>query len=268
MIVGIVRDGNMIIPGGEDYIKENDFLFLITTVNKMDEVEQTFGQSRKKAQNIIIVGGDTISYYLASELEAKGLNIKIFEEDFEQCKILSERLNDALIIHGDATDLQLLRDENVEESDLFAAITDDDHFNVLSAVLAKQLGAPRTVAQLKMSDYIPLVEKIGIDQSISPRILAAGAIMKYVRLSNIVSVTLIGDANAQVLEIEAPQKSHHINVPLMELEFPKNAILGTIIRGDDIIIPKGSDVILPGDRMIIFTLPEASRAAEKFFQNN
>ena len=268
LIVGIVRDGNMIIPGGEDYIKENDFLFLITTVNKMDEVEQTFGQSRKKAQNIIIVGGDTISYYLASELEAKGLNIKIFEEDFEQCKILSERLNDALIIHGDATDLQLLRDENVEESDLFAAITDDDHFNVLSAVLAKQLGAPRTVAQLKMSDYIPLVEKIGIDQSISPRILAAGAIMKYVRLSNIVSVTLIGDANAQVLEIEAPQKSHHINVPLMELEFPKNAILGTIIRGDDIIIPKGSDVILPGDRMIIFTLPEASRAAEKFFQNN
>lgn len=268
LIVGIVRDGNMIIPGGEDYIKENDFLFLITTVNKMDEVEQTFGQSRKKAQNIIIVGGDTISYYLASELEAKGLNIKIFEEDFEQCKILSERLNDALIIHGDATDLQLLRDENVEESDLFAAITDDDHFNVLSAVLAKQLGAPRTVAQLKMSDYISLVEKIGIDQSISPRILAAGAIMKYVRLSNIVSVTLIGDANAQVLEIEAPQKSHHINVPLMELEFPKNAILGTIIRGDDIIIPKGSDVILPGDRMIIFTLPEASRAAEKFFQNN
>lgn len=268
LIVGIVRDGNMIIPGGEDYIKENDFLFLITTVNKMDEVEQTFGQSRKKAQNIIIVGGDTISYYLASELEAKGLNIKIFEEDFEQCKILSERLNDALIIHGDATDLQLLRDENVEESDLFAAITDDDHFNVLSAVLAKQLGAPRTVAQLKMSDYIPLVEKIGIDQSISPRILAAGAIMKYVRLSNIVSVTLIGDANAQVLEIEAPQKSHHINVPLMELEFPKNAILGTIIRGDDIIIPKGSDVILPGDRMIIFTLPEASRAAERFFQNN
>ena len=268
LIVGIVRDGNMIIPGGEDYIKENDFLFLITTVNKMDEVEQTFGQSRKKAQNIIIVGGDTISYYLASELEAKGLNIKIFEEDFEQCKILSERLNDALIIHGDATDLQLLRDENVEESDLFAAITDDDHFNVLSAVLAKQLGAPRTVAQLKMSDYIPLVEKIGIDQSISPRILAAGAIMKYVRLSNIVSVTLIGDANAQVLEIEAPQKSHHINVPLMELEFPKNAILGTIIRGDDIIIPKGSDVILHGDRMIIFTLPEASRAAEKFFQNN
>lgn len=268
LIVGIVRDGNMIIPGGEDYIKENDFLFLITTVNKMDEVEQTFGQSRKKAQNIIIVGGDTISYYLASELEAKGLNIKIFEEDFEQCKILSERLNDALIIHGDATDLQLLRDENVDESDLFAAITDDDHFNVLSAVLAKQLGAPRTVAQLKMSDYIPLVEKIGIDQSISPRILAAGAIMKYVRLSNIVSVTLIGDANAQVLEIEAPQKSHHINVPLMELEFPKNAILGTIIRGDDIIIPKGSDVILPGDRMIIFTLPEASRAAEKFFQNN
>ncbi|MEE0777123.1 MAG: NAD-binding protein, partial [Bacillota bacterium] len=268
LIVGIIRNGSMIIPGGDDYIRERDLLFLITDIHKMDEVELAFGQSRRKAKNVTIVGGDTISYYLASELEAKGLNIKIFEEDFEQCKVLAEQLNDSLVIHGDATDIQLLRDENVEESDLFAAVTDDDHFNVLSAILAKQLGAPRAVTQLKMSDYIPMAEKIGIDQSISPRMLAASAIMKYVRLSNIVSITLIGDANAHVLEIDAPKKSRHLNVPLMDLEFPKNAILGTIIRGTEVIVPKGSDRILPGDRMIIFALPEASREAERFFKNS
>ncbi|MEG2406979.1 MAG: Trk system potassium transporter TrkA, partial [Clostridiales bacterium] len=155
LIVGIIRDSKMIIPTGEDDIRENDLLFLLTTLNHMDEVKQTFGQERKKTKNVIIVGGDTISYYLAKELEEKGLNIKIFEEDFDQCKKLADDLDRALVINGDATDIQLLRDENVEESDLFVAVTEDDHFNVLSAILAKQLGASRTITQLRMSDYIP-----------------------------------------------------------------------------------------------------------------
>ena len=266
LIVGIIREGKMIIPGGDDIIMTNDFLFLLTTPKFMHEVEQAFGQERKRAKNIMIVGGDTISYYLALELENRGLNIKIFEEDYDQCKELADNLDTSLVINGDATDIQLLRDENVEESDLFVAVTEDDHFNVLSAILAKQLGASRTITQLRMSDYIPLVEKVGIDQIISPRLLAAGAILKYVRMSNIVSVTLIGDANAHVLELIAPQVSDHLNVTLQDLVFPENAILGTIIRDGEVIIPKGSDHIKAGDRLIIFALPDASREAERFFK--
>ncbi len=266
LIVGIIRDGKMIIPGGEELILVGDFLFLITTLEHMNDVKLIFGQERRKAKNCMIVGGDTISYYLAMELEKKGLNIKIFEEDFDQCKELADKLDRSLVINGDATDIQLLRDENVEESDIFVAVTEDDHFNVLSAILAKQLGAGRTITQLRMSDYIPLVEKIGIDQNISPRLLAAGAILKYVRMSNIVSVTLIGDASAHVMELIAPEKAEHLNVPLMDLHFPENAILGTIVRGESVIIPKGSDVIKAGDHLIIFALPEASLEAEKFFK--
>ena len=266
LIVGIIRDGKMIIPGGNEMIFENDLLFLITTPQNLEEVGLNFGKERKKAKNVILVGGDTISYYLALELEKRGINIKIFEKDYEKCKVLADDLNTSLVINGDATDIQLLRDENVEETDLFVAVTEDDHFNVLSAVLAKQLGASRTITQLRMSDYIPLVEKIGIDQNISPRLLAAGAILKYVRMSNIVSVTLVGDANAHVLELIAPQHSEHFSKPLKDLRFHDNVILGTIIRDGKVIIPKGSDEIRPKDRLIIFALPDASREAEKYFK--
>ncbi|MDO4542451.1 MAG: Trk system potassium transporter TrkA, partial [Bacillota bacterium] len=230
LIVGIIRDGKMIIPVGDDHILDGDLLFLITTPDHMAEVKHFFGQERRRARNCIIVGGDTISYYLAMELEKKNLDIKIFEEDFEKCKELADKLDRSLVINGDATDIQLLRDENVDEADIFVAVTEDDHFNVLSAILAKQLGASRTITQLRMSDYIPLVEKIGIDQNISPRLLAAGAILKYVRMSNIVSITLIGDASAHVMELIAPERSEHLNIPLSKLNFPKNCILGTIIR--------------------------------------
>lgn len=266
LIVGIIRDGKMIIPIGDDYVLEGDLLFLITTLDHMNEVKQVFGQERRKAKNCIIVGGDTISYYLAKELESRRLNIKIFEEDFDQCKEMADKLDRALVIHGDATDIQLLQDENVDEADIFVAVTEDDHFNVLSAILAKQLGASRTITQLRMSDYIPVVEKIGIDQTLSPRLLAAGAILKYVRMSNIVSITLIGDASAHVLELIAPDKAEHLGTPLTDLHFPKNTILGTIVRGDEIIIPKGDDVIKAGDRLIIFALPEASLEAGKYFK--
>lgn len=266
LIVGIIRKGNMIIPNGNDTILNEDRLFLITSTEHMEEVGHDFGQSRKKAKKITIVGGETISYYLASELEKQGLNIKIFEEDYDKCKVLANTLNDSLIIHGKASDIQLLNDENIDETDAFIAVTDEDNFNILSAVIAKELGAKRTIVQLKMSDYMPVADRIGIDQSFSPRLLAAGNILRYVRTSNVLSLTLLGDTSAHAMEIEAPQHSDILNVPLTKLEFPNNAILGTIMRGEEVIIPRGKDVILPGDRLIVITLPQASKTIEKFFE--
>ena len=268
LIVGIIRKGEMIIPNGNEMIKEGDRLFLFTPVQYIPEVEDDFGQDRKKVKNVIIAGGDTISYYLTAELEKRGIHIKIFEEDFDKCKQLSETLNDALIIHGNASDIQLLKDENIEDTDAFIAVTDEDNFNILSAIIAKELGADRTVVQLKMSDYMSVADSIGIDQSFSPRILAAGSILRFFHNSNVLSLNLIGDTDAHVVEIMAPEHSEILNVPLMKLDFPANAILGTIVRGKDVIIPRGNDVILPGDKLLVITLPKSSKRVEKFFEEN
>ncbi len=266
LIVGILREGKMLIPGGDDMVLNGDLIFLLAATENIPSIEQLFGHKQRKVKNIIIVGGDTVSYYLASQLEKnRELNIKIFERDLRRCRELSNQLKRTLIIHGDATDIQLLKDENVEDSDLFIAADEDDKYNVLSAVLAKQLGATKTITQLRMSDYIPLVEKIGIDQNISPRLLAAGAILKYVHRSNILSITLIGDASAHVIEMIVPAAARHTNVPLYQLHFPKGGIIGTIVRGDRVIIPRGNDVVQAGDKLIVFVLPEASRAVENYF---
>ncbi len=266
LVVGIIRDGKMNIPGGQDCIQAGDLIFLLAASKNIASIEQLFGHKQRKVKNIIIVGGDTISYYLAGQLETnKDLNIKIFERDLERCKELSNQLKRTLIIHGDATDIQLLKDENVEDSDLFIAADEDDKYNVLSATLAKQLGATKTITQLRMSDYIPLVEKIGIDQNISPRLLAAGAILKYVHHSNILSITLIGDAVAHVLEMIVSADAKHTNIPLQKLHFPKGGIIGAIVRNEEVIIPRGGDVVLPGDRLIVFALPDATREVENYF---
>ncbi|MBQ4092387.1 MAG: Trk system potassium transporter TrkA, partial [Firmicutes bacterium] len=189
LIVGIIRNGNMIIPRGNDVIKEGDRLYLFTPTKYIPEVEEDFGQDRKKVRNVVIAGGDTISYYLASELEKRRMNIKIFEEDIDKCKRLAESLDDSLVIHGDATDIHLLRDENIEEADAFIAVAEEDNFNILSAVIAKELGASRTIIQLKMSDYMDVSDRIGIDQSISPRILAAAHILRFFHGSNVLSLS-------------------------------------------------------------------------------
>lgn len=268
LIVGIIRKGEMIIPNGNVRIKEGDRVYLFTPVEFVPEVEEDFGQKHKKVRNVVIAGGDTISYYLASELEKRNINIKIFEEDLGKCKQMAESLNDSLIIHGDASDIQLLRDENIEEADAFISVTDDDNFNIMSAVVAKELGASLTIVQLKMSDYMSVADSIGINQSISPRILAAGSILRFFHNSNVLSLDLLGDTDAHVMEIKAPKQSEILNVPLVDLDFPKNAILGTIVRGSDVIIPRGSDVILPGDKLLVITLPHSGKRVEKFFEEN
>ena len=266
LIVGILRRGRMIIPTGIDRIEEGDHIFLFTPIQHIPEVEEDFGQHRERVKDVVIAGGETISFYLASELEKRKIDIKIFEEDLEKCKQLAGALDHALIIHGNASDIQLLKDENIEEADAFIAVSDEDNFNVLSAVIAKELGATRTIVQLKMSDYMSVSNSIGIDQSISPRLLAAGSILRYFHSKNVLSLRLIGDTNAQVMEIMAPSESEILDIPLMDLDFPVNAILGTIVRGDDVIIPRGNDVILAGDKLIVITLPQACKKVEKFFE--
>lgn len=265
LIVGIMRKGAMIIPNGNDRILPGDRIYLFTSKPYLHEVEHDFGQERKKVKDVIIAGGDTISYYLADELQKRNINIKIFEEDFDKCRKLADTLEDVMIIHGNASDIQLLKDENIDETDAFIAVTDEDNFNILSAVLAKELGASMTVIQLKMSDYMSVADSIGIDQSFSPRILAAGSILKYFHNSNVLSLNLIGSSDAQVIELMAPERSDILNKPLMSLDFPKDAILGTIVRGDDVIIPRGNDCIKKGDRLLIITLPGNSGKVEKYF---
>lgn len=266
LIVAILRESKMIIPRGNDRIMIGDIIFVLAETKEMVDVEKFLGQRRTKVENVVILGGSRIGYYLARQLEEKRIAVKIIEKDLEICKSIAQKLNSSLVIHGDGADLQLLEDENVGTTDLFVALTGDDKLNLLASLLAKHLGVKKTIAQIRRSDYTPLVEKIGIDRAISPRLLTAGAILRFLRKGQIISITLISDARAQITELIVPKEFKHAGQGLMDIKFPHGAIIGALVRGNKVIVPSGKDALLPEDRVIVFALPNAIHKVEQFFE--
>ncbi|HHX50724.1 MAG TPA: Trk system potassium transporter TrkA [Clostridia bacterium] len=266
LIVAILRNEKMIIPRGDDILYPEDLIFIIAKTTEMLDIEKLLGTTHTDIKSVIILGGGRLGIYLASLLEKKNLSVKIIDKDLSQCHRCVENLQNVLVINGDGTDLTLLEEEDTGTTDLFVAATGDDKVNLLVSLLAKHLGAKKTIAQIRRSDYATLVEKVGVDITVSPRILTASAILKFIRKGDIVSVTLLGGAKAEMLEFIAPENSKVVNKPLRVLKFPVGAIIGAIGRQQKVIIPSGDDLILPGDHVIVFALPEAIKKVEHFFQ--
>lgn len=265
LIVAILRNGKVIIPKGNDKIKFGDMIFILAQTKDMKDVERFFGQRRIKLENVVILGGGRIGYYLAQQLELRHINVKIIEKNLTRCQFLADNLNRTLVINGDGADLQLLEDENVGATDLFVALTGDDKLNILVSLLAKHLGTKKTIAQIRRSDYNPLVEKVGIDRVVSPRKLTAGAILAFVRKGKIISVTLLDDAGAEISELIVPETYRHSGKALKDVDFPSGAIVGGLMRENKVILPRGHDIIIPGDRVIVFTLPNSTQKVQRFF---
>ena len=265
LIVAILRDEKMIIPRGADQLKPNDLVFVLAETTNMVAIEKVLGKERIITENVTILGGGRIGFYLAKILENKGYTVKLIEKDIEVCKQISQKLTNTLVLQGDGSDITLLEEEEVGQADFFVAVTNDDKVNLLVSIIAKHLGAKRTIAQIRRTEYVPLVEKVGIDVAVSPRLLTAGAILRFIRKGDIVSVSLIGGAKAEMIELIAQSHSKVVGKQLKDLNFPKDAIIGAVVRGDDVIVPTGIDIIKALDRVIVFALPKAITKVEEFF---
>jgi trk system potassium uptake protein TrkA len=265
LIVAVLRSGKIMVPRGDDLLLPYDHIFVVAETKLMKEIEKLLGSERAKIQSVFILGGGRLAFYLAKILEQKNLSIKLLDKDFSNCMEITNQLGKVMVLHGDGTDIHLLEQEDVGKSDLFVAVTEDDKVNLLVSLLAKELGAKKTIAQIRRSDYIPLVERVGIDVAISPRTLVASAILKYIRKGGIVSVSLWQGGGAETIEIIVPNHLGILGKPLKTYKFPRNALIGAIVRANKVIIPSGSDVLLAGDHIIVFALPEAVSKVEKFF---
>jgi len=267
VIVSILRDEKMIIPRGNDLIKKNDIIFILAKTKDMIHIEKLIGKERTKIKDVIILGGGRIGYYLAKLLEEKKVGVKIIEKNYQRCKELAKLLNSALVLHGDGSDIDLLKEEGAGQADAFVALTDDDKLNLLVSLLAKHLGVKKTIAQIRRSDYLPLIERVGIDIAVSPRLITAAAILKFIRRGNIISVSLLSGAKAEMIELIVPHNAKIVNKYLKDLTFPEGAIIGSICRGEDALIPTGNDYLAPDDRIIVFALPKAVHKVEAFFSS-
>ncbi|MFN3480365.1 MAG: Trk system potassium transporter TrkA [Thermodesulfovibrionales bacterium] len=265
-IIGIIeRDDEVIIPSGKDIIKEGDIIYLPIRKTDIAEIAEALRVSKRPSKRVMIAGGGRIGYYIASMMEGRA-DIKIIEKDPERCKFLSSSLGRSLILHGDCADQKLLLEENIEDMDVFVAVTNNEELNIMSSLLARKLGVKKSIVIVNRTDYIPLAHSLGLQAVLSPRLITASSILRYVRRGDILSLTAIAEDRAEIIESRVGDTSVLKDRLLKEARLPKNTLIGMIIRDDLLIIPSGSDTIKSGDKLIIFTLRESIKEMEKVLQ--
>jgi len=263
LIGAIVRGDQVVIPRGEDVIQAGDLVYVVARTAELDETLGFLGIKQEASRRVIIVGGGQTGAALAKKMDRAKISVKIIEEESATCAGLSEMLDRVIVINGDGTDKDLLEEENVRDVDFLVAVTGDEASNILMSLLAKGLGARRTVTRISKLSYAPLMSAIGIDTVVSPRLSAVRAILQHIRPGKIISVAPLKGEQAEAIEAEALETSDIVNLPLSKVKMPKGAIVGAIVRGDEIIIPRGDSVIRPKDHLIIFALQEVLPKLER-----
>jgi trk system potassium uptake protein TrkA len=267
IIVGLERGESFSIPRGEASLKAGDSILLLANTGDMAEIEHYLGIEHGKIKDVVIMGGDLSAYYLARILESQGrrFNTRLIEMDEERCREMAEDLTHTMLIASDSFNLQLFEDEDIGGADVFVAASEDDRDNLFSCVLAQNLGARKTIAQIRNGDFIGMVERAGIDVCVSPRNLTADAIRRFISRNRILALTRFEETSAQIMEFLLPAGAPAAQRRLMDMRFPAQAIVCMIIRGDQHIIPGGQDMLLAQDRIIAFIMPEALAQVEKLF---
>lgn len=265
LIVAISREDQIIIPRGEDRLEVNDTVFMVARTEEMIEMEKLLGKKRTVIEKVMILGGGRIGYYLARLLEEKKIQVTIIEKDRKKCKLVSSKLKNTLVINGDGTDIDLLKEEGAGEVDVFVTATGDDKLNLLVSLLSKHLGVQNTITVIRRTDLVPLVEQAGLSPVISPRLLTSSTILKLIVPTEILSVNFLGGYDAETMELIVPENCRANYKMLKQLNFPAGAIIGSIMRKNTVIVPIGDDVIMPGDRIMVFVLPQAISKVNEFF---
>jgi len=263
LIVAIQKGDKIFIPKGQDLLSANDLLFLVMPKDQTREAFKIFGNRNSTFKKVMILGGGLIGLQLAKNFEERGLQVKIIEQNEARCMEIAEKCRKVVVLRGDATYQDLLIEENVGEMDTFIAVTEDEETNVMISLLAKKLGTRRVMTLINKVAYSPLVHSIGIDVVISPRLAAVNKILQFIRRGKILSVSTFPGENAEAFEAVALETSDIVGRPLREVEFPKDAIVGALVRGSEVVIPDGSTIIQPGDRVMIFALTAAIPEVEK-----
>jgi trk system potassium uptake protein TrkA len=265
LAVAVERDGETIIPDGDTVLRADDHVYAIAAEEEIPHALELCGYAQSKLRRVMIAGHSREAFYLARLLEQHGVDGTVPVSDPDMAQEFAERLERTLILHGDATEVELLEFEGASEADAFVAFTDEDETNIISSLLARDLGVKQTVTLVNRSDYLPLARRIGLDAAVSPRISAANAILQYVRRGSIRHVAVFKESDAEVISFEVAPDSPLVGVPLDHVDFPEHAILAAVVRDHRVIVPRGSDALQPGDEAVVFALADAVGTVTELF---
>ena len=262
--VAITRNGETIIPDGKFRPETGDFIYVIATQEGNDSLMHITGKKKFEVRNIMILGGSRIGMLTSKDLGTQH-NIKLIEQDREKSYRLSNLLNNTLVINGDGRDVNLLVEEGLENMDAFIAVTGDSEINILSCMLARKLGVKKTICEVEIIDYIALAENMGIDTIINKKLIAASRIFRFTTSEAVSSVKCLTGTAAELLEFTVKPETKITKAPLNQINFPQDAIVGGIIRGDSSFIANGYSLIKPDDKVVVFSLPASIPKVSKLF---
>ncbi len=265
-IVAIHRNFKTIIPSGNDRFFVNDQIFVITTPQGIEMILKLAGKENLKFENIMILGGGKIGRRVAQLLENM-MRVKLIESDKEKTFSLADELSNTLVLHGDGRDIDLLAQEGIIDMDAFVAVTDDAETNIIACLMAKHLGVKKAIALVDKADYIPLTQTIGLDSLINKKLIAANNISRFIRRGEVVALATLEGIDAELLEYVAQPGSLITTKLIKDLNFPKEAIVGGVIRNSSSFIVVGDSQIEAHDRVVVFSLPGAFKKIEKFFHS-
>jgi len=267
LIAMIFRGQQAIIPHGGETLLPGDTIYVMTRTDNLADAYQFMGlRTQETLERIFILGGKQVGIEIAQQLEDKGVSVKLFEQNADRCELISRILKKTIVIHADGTEEATLAEENIEGVGAFLALTGHDEDNIMASLLARKLGAKKVVALINRLNYLPMVQRLGINTTVSPRLTAVDRILRFVRKGRVISVTSFREEEAESIELIAAPRSKVVGKYLMDLRLPKESIIGAICRPDgEVIVPRGKDIIQPGDRVIVFTLERTVSKLESFF---
>ena len=268
MVAMIFRGKEFIIPHGEEMLRPWDHIYVTTTRQNFDNTLRFMGIKQQPAvQRAFIVGGGEAGIAVAELLESQGVAVKLFEENTAQCEYAAGILKKSIVIHADGSDQETLLQENVDGVDAFLSLTDDDDTNLIVSLLARQLGARKVVALVNRVHNLILAQRLGINATVSRRVKAVDAILELVRKGGGLSVRTFRDEEAEAIELIAHASSKYVGQALRDLNFPRGAIVGAIVRPyGEVIIPRGNAVIAAGDRVVFFAAEDCVAQLESGFR--
>ena len=254
-----------LIPNDNTVFKEGDEAYFITTRKGVKEIHVLTGKKEKEIKSVMILGGSIIGCKVAKDLCESGFEVKLIEINKKKAFEIAESIPNCLVINGDGRNVELLDEEAIQEIDAFISVTGNSETNIISCLVARSKKVKKIISLVENMDYFQLSHAIGIDTLINKKLLAANAIFRYVRKGEVVAVTKLNDANAELLEFVVSANSKMCNKVIGEIKFPHSSVIGGVIRDNKGFVTLDGFQIKSGDRVVVCCLPESIKKIEKLF---
>ena len=267
LVAMIFRERRVIIPRGDDVFQPGDHVYIMVPSEHLDAAFNFFGLRKvDKVQRVFVLGGKQLGIEAALRLEASGVQVKLFERDYERCQKISTLVKNTVVVHADGTDQRILAEENIRGIDAYLALTGDDEVNIIASLLAKRLGCQKAIALVNRIDFMPMAQLLGINSTFSTRLVVVDRILRYIRKGNVVSVTTFREEEAEAIELVATPGSKYVGKVLKDVAFPRGLLVGAIVRSTgEVVVPRGDSVIDLDDHVIFFCLENLIHKLEKSF---